>query len=138
MKDPYRLLDVDLSCKGGCNYCETKTTHFLLPAENKALFSGSQIEIINTCDGGISVINPGGCCFYKSGYCTGREQRPLDCRSYPGFPIMHNGKMDVELDTHCPLVREGRIPEDFKGKVLRAWIAVNPPSWWLDVYSRTV
>lgn len=74
------------------------------------------------------------CIFYKFGRCIKRSARPLDCRSYPIIPFLKKGKLDVKLESKCPLVKKKMIKKEILEKIRIAWQTVNPPDWWLKIY----
>ena len=51
-----------------------------------------------------------------------RNFKPLDCRSYPLFPVVRDGRIMLYIDTRCPISRDNRERlQDHARMVLRAW-----------------
>ena len=139
----YKLLYSNLGCSKDCQYCEENSSSQYLPGELEFLskkFKVPKNKLATSYEfNGHTLwqIKPGvkGCClFYKSGRCTKRNIRPLDCRSYPVIPYLEDEKISVKLDKKCPLVKQDKIKKYFIKQCLMAWQIVYPPKWWLEIY----
>ncbi len=140
-EEAYRLINDELNCFKNCSICEKGAMQYL-PGEVNFLSKKTKVPKeklanlykINGHSVWAIMSNDEHCSFYKSGKCTNRDARPLDCRSYPAIPYLKRGKLDIKLDEKCPLVKKNIIPEGFLDKARNAWKINNPPIWWLKIY----
>ena len=139
----YKLTADDLGCKRNCKICERKAMVFL-PGEiyfleKKFNIPPSKFAIRYKIGKRVIWARKSidkNCPFYKFGRCIKRKARPLDCRSYPLFPYLKNGKIKLKLDKNCPLVKSKKISKDFIKRVILAWKIANPPQWWIKIYEK--
>ena len=62
-------------------------------------------------------------------HCFGNERcvyelRPLDCRSYPYWPIVHEGSFIGFRDLRSPRCPIESLPPDFREEIREAWLRV--------------
>ena len=105
--------DCGVLCGKACCKGDKETGMRLFPKEETAL------TVVSTADGGKLCVCEGDC---------DRKTRPLGCRIFPLFPILHDdGRISAELDARgfrlCPLVENAqkvRFSKDFRKAVRKA------------------
>jgi Fe-S-cluster containining protein len=150
--------NAELPCWTVCQgLCEEKESAFFLPIEEEFIAEGLGLGTdaflpVQAHEGPVNAmvsITPQGpvprhCPFdvVKNGChnCTIHGVRPMDCRSFPVFPLYDPDKPQEGLKffvaDYCPLHRN--LPPEFLRLITSAWMKLAPhlPDWWWREYNK--
>jgi Fe-S-cluster containining protein len=116
----YFLKDFDSLCPKKCCKCEEMEPLVLLPEEArywnypKSIISKFRISLH-----GFHFLTEEDhhCPFFMNNHCSNYQERPIDCRMFPLYPIFCDSDSKVgSASTYCPKVNY--LPENFKMAVM--------------------
>jgi Fe-S-cluster containining protein len=150
--------DAELPCWTVCRgLCEEKENAYFLPLEEEYIagrlgLGPDAFPPVKAHEGPVNAmvsittqgLVPRHCPFdeMKDGFhnCTIHGVRPMDCRSFPVFPIYHPDKPEEEMAfyaaDYCPVHQN--LPQAFLERIVSAWRLLAPrlPDWWWREYNQ--
>jgi Fe-S-cluster containining protein len=150
--------DAELPCWTVCRgLCEEKENAYFLPLEEEYIagrlgLGPDAFPPVEVHEGPVNAmvaittrgLVPRHCPFdeMKDGYhnCTIHGVRPMDCRSFPVFPVFRPEKPGADLKfyvtDYCPL--HLTVPRQFVERIVSAWSLLAPrlPDWWWREYNK--
>lgn len=150
--------DAELPCWTVCRgLCEEKENAYFLPLEEEYIagrlgLGPDAFPPVEAHEGPVNAmvsittqgLVPRHCPFdeMKDGFhnCTIHGVRPMDCRSFPVFPVFRPEKPGAGLKfyvtDYCPLYLT--VPRQFVERIASAWSLLAPhlPDWWWREYNK--